>query len=68
MEASDKIMELPIILFWIFEKFNWASKFRIDLNQFWILNSISLLGKKFPLANIYKMYSWNFLDKLEILE
>ena len=68
MEDPNKIMKLPIFFFWIFEKLNLVSKLENDLNQFWILNFISLLGKNLPLTNIYKMYSSNFLDKLETQE
>ena len=68
MEDPNKLMKLPIFFFWIFEKLNLVSKLENDLNQFWILNFISLLGKNFPLTIIYKIYSWNFMDKLETQE
>ena len=57
-EAPTILMKLPINLFWILGKFNLVPKIGIDLNQFLILKFISLLGKKLPVANIYKIYPW----------
>ena len=37
MEDPNMLMKIPMILVWIFGKFNLVSKKEVELNQFWIL-------------------------------
>ena len=62
MEAPNIIMKLSIILFWIFDRLNLDSNFKVDWNPFWVLGK-SHLGSKIGVG-LTQIWSPNLISCL----